>query len=83
MPRTEFHNRWSETDYVRYRVAEAKERSIRDLRERNLYLTISRQRQMIVIIVLFFVAFSIILLSFYLYRRRQQLLMEKEEEIER
>ena len=44
----QFLNRWSETDYVRYRVAEAKERSIRDLRERNLYLTISRQRQMIV-----------------------------------
>ena len=82
MDLVQFLNRWSETDYVRYRVAEAKERSIRDLRERNLYLTISRQRQMIVIIVLFFVAFSIILLSFYLYRRRQRLLLEKEEEIE-
>lgn len=78
----QFLNRWSETDYVRYRVAEAKERSIRDLRERNLYLTISRQRQMIVIIVLFFVALGICLLFIYLYRRRQRLLMEKEEEIE-
>ena len=67
MDLVQFHNRWSETDYVRYRVAEAKERSIRDLRERNLYLTISRQRQMIVV---------------YLYRRRQRLLLEKEEEIE-
>ena len=78
----QFLNRWSETDYVRYRVAEAKERSIRDLRERNLYLTISRQRQMIVIIVLFFIALGICLLFIYLYRRRQRLLMEKEEEIE-
>ncbi len=78
----QFLNRWSETDYVRYRVAEAKERSIRDLRERNLYLTISRQRQMIVIIVLFFVALGICLLFIYLYRRRQRLLLEKEEEIE-
>ena len=78
----QFLNRWSETDYVRYRVAEAKERSIRDLRERNLYLTISRQRQMIVVIVLFFVALGICLLFIYLYRRRQRLLMEKEEEIE-
>lgn len=82
MDLVQFHNRWSETDYVRYRVAEAKERSIRDLRERNLYLTISRQRQMIVIIVLFFVALGICLLFIYLYRRRQRLLMEKEEEIE-
>lgn len=78
----QFLNRWSETDYVRYRVAEAKERSIRDLRERNLYLTISRQRQMIVIIVLFFIALGICLLFIYLYCRRQRLLMEKEEEIE-
>ena len=82
MDLVQFHNRWSETDYVRYRVAEAKERSIRDLRERNLYLTISRQRQMIVIIMLFFVTLGGILLFVYLYRRRQRLLMEKEEEIE-
>ena len=82
MDLVQFHNRWSETDYVRYRVAEAKERSIRDLRERNLYLTISRQRQMIVIIMLFFVTLGGILLFVYLYRRRQQLLLEKEEEIE-
>ena len=67
---------------MRYRVAEAKERSIRDLRERNLYLTISRQRQMIVIIMLFFVTLGGILLFVYLYRRRQRLLLEKEEEIE-
>ena len=82
MDLVQFHNRWSEMDYVRYRVAEAKERSIRDLRERNLYLTISRQRQMIVIIMLFFVTLGGILLFVYLYRRRQRLLLEKEEEIE-
>ena len=81
-PLVQYHNRWSETDYVRYRVAEAKERSIRDLRERNLYLTISRQRQMIVIIMLFFVTLGGILLFVYLYRRRQRMLLEKEEEIE-
>ena len=67
---------------MRFRVAEAKERSIRDLRERNLYLTISRQRQMIVIIMLFFVTLGGILLFVYLYRLRQRLLLEKEEEIE-
>lgn len=81
-PLVQYHNRWSEKDYIRYRVAEAKERSIRDLRERNLYLTISRQRQMIVIIMLFFVTLGGILLFVYLYRRRQRLLLEKEEEIE-
>ncbi len=81
-PLVQYNNHWSEADYVRYRVAEAKERSIRDLRERNLYLTISRQRQMIVIIMLFFVTLGGILLFVYLYRRRQWLLLEKEEEIE-
>ena len=55
---------------------------VTDLRERNLYLTISRQRQMIVIIMLFFVTLGGILLFVYLYRRRQRLLLEKEEEIE-
>lgn len=81
-PLVQYNNHWSEKDYIRYRVAEAKERSIRDLRERNLYLTISRQRQMIVIIMLFFVTLGGILLFVYLYRRRQRLLLEKEEEIE-
>ena len=81
-PLVQYHNHWSEKDYIRYRVAEAKERSIRDLRERNLYLTISRQRQMIVIIMLFFVTLGGILLFVYLYRRRQRQLLEKEEEIE-
>ena len=81
-PLVQYHNHWSEKDYVRFRVAEAKERSIRDLRERNLYLTISRQRQMIVIIMLFFVTLGGILLFVYLYRLRQRLLLEKEEEIE-
>ena len=81
-PLVQYHNHWSEKDYIRYRVAEAKERSMSDLRERNLYLTISRQRQMIVIIMLFFVTLGGILLFVYLYRRRQRLLLEKEEEIE-
>ena len=47
-----------------------------------VYLTISRQRQMIVIIMLFFVTLGGILLFVYLYRRRQRMLLEKEEEIE-
>ena len=81
-PLVQYHNHWSEKDYIRYRVAEAKERSMSDLRERNLYLTISRQRQMIVIIMLFFVTLGGILLFVYLYRRRQRMLLEKEEEIE-
>ena len=67
---------------MRYRVAEAKERSIRDLRERNLYLTISRQRQMLFIVVLLFAGMGAILLIWGLSRRRKRLLLEKEEEIE-
>ena len=69
-PLVQYNNHWSEADYVRYRVAEAKERSIRDLRERNLYLTISRQRQMIVIIMLFFVTLGGILLAAFGERGR-------------
>ena len=76
-PLVQYHNHWSETDYVRYRVAEAKERSIRDLRERNLYLSISRQRQMIFIIVLLFVGAVLLILGFS--RRRKRMLIEKEE----
>ena len=81
-PLVQYHNHWSETDYVRYRVTEAKERSIRDLRERNLYLTISRQRQMLFIVVLLFAGMGAILLIWGLSRRRKRLLLEKEEEIE-
>jgi len=81
-PLVQYHNHWSEADYVRYRVAEAKERSIRDLRERNLYLTISRQRQMLFIVVLLFAGMGAILLIWGLSRRRKRLLLEKEEEIE-
>ncbi len=78
----QFLNRWSETDYVRYRVAEAKERSIRDLRERNLYLTISRQRQAMLIFALILIALAAWLLVVYIVRRRKRMLIEKEEEIE-
>ena len=82
MPLAQYNERWQETDYVRYRIAEAKERSMRDLRERNLYLTISRQRQIILMIAIIFLALGIIVLAWSLSRRRKRMLMEKEEEIE-
>ena len=81
-PLVEHNNRWSESDYVRYRVAEAKERSIRDLSERNLYLTISRQRLVIVMVLSAFLALGLLFLFLYLYNRRKRLLMQKEEEVE-
>ena len=82
MPLATYNTQWQDKDYIRYRVAEAKERSIRDLRERNLYLTISRQRQMLFIVVLLFAGMGAILLIWGLSRRRKRLLLEKEEEIE-
>jgi len=82
MPLAQYNNQWQETDYVRHRIAEAKERSMRDLRERNLYLTISRQRQVILLVSVVFLALGIIVLVWSLSRRRKRMLMEKEEEIE-
>ena len=82
MPLAQYNNQWQETDYVRYRIAEAKERSMRDLRERNLYLTISRQRQILLMIAIIFLALGIIVLVWSLSRRRKRMLIEKEEEIE-
>ena len=81
-PLVQYNNHWSEADYVRYRVAEAKERSIRDLRERNLYLTISRQRTAFGVMGLLMTVLALCALFFYLNRRRKQMLVEKEEEIE-
>ena len=81
-PLVQYNNRWSESDYVRYRVAEAKERSIRDLSERNLYLTITRQRLVIVLVLSLFLALGLLCLFLYLYNRRKRLLLQKEEEIE-
>ena len=81
-PLVQHNNRWSESDYVRFRVAEAKERSIRDLNERNLYLTISRQRLVIVLVLSLFFTLGLLFLFLYLYNRRKRLLLLKDEEIE-
>ncbi len=81
-PLTQYNNLWSEKDYIRYRIAEAKERSMRDLRERNLYLTISGQRQIILMIAIVFFALVIIAMVWSLSRRRKRMLIEKEEEVE-
>ena len=82
MPLAQYNNQWSEDDHVRYRISEAQERSVRDLRERNLYLTISRQRQVILFVSVVFIALAIIVLVLSLFRRRKRMLIEKEEEIE-
>ena len=82
MPLATYNNQWQENDYIRYRVAEAKERSMSDLREQVLRQKLAKQRQTVLIIGLVGVVFSLCLLFVYLYRRRQRLLLEKEEEIE-
>ena len=82
MPLATYNNHWQENDYIRYRVAEAKERSMSDLREQVLRQKLAKQRQTILIIGLVGVVLGLCLLSVYLYRRRQQMLLEKEEEIE-
>ena len=82
MPLATYNNQWQENDYIRYRVAEAKERSMSDLREQVLRQKLAKQRQTILIIGLVCVVLGLCLLLVYLYRRRQRLLLEKEEEIE-
>ena len=82
MPLATYNVRWQDKDYIRYRVAEAKERSMSDLREQVLRQKLAKQRQTILIIGLVGVVLGLCLLSVYLYRRRQRLLLEKEEEIE-
>ena len=82
MPLATYNTQWQDKDYIRYRVAEAKERSMSDLREQVLRQQLAKQRQTILIVGLVCVALGLCLLSVYLYRRRQRLLLEKEEEIE-
>ena len=82
MPLATYNNQWQDNDYIRYRVAEAKERSMSDLREQVLRQKLAKQRQTILIIGLVGVVLGLCLLSVYLYRRRQRMLLEKEEEIE-
>ena len=82
MPLATYNNQWQENDYSRYRVAEAKERSMSDLREQVLRQKLAKQRQTILIVGLVCMVFGLCLLLVYLYRRRQRLLIEKEEEIE-
>jgi hypothetical protein len=82
MPLATYNNQWQENDYIRYRVAEAKERSVSDLREQVLRQKLAKQRQTILIVGLVGVILGLCLLSVYLYRRRQRMLLEKEEEIE-
>ena len=82
MPLATYNNQWQENDYIRYRVAEAKECSMSDLREQVLRQKLAKQRQTILIVGLVCVVLGLCLLLVYLYRRRQRLLLEKEEEIE-
>ena len=82
MPLATYNNQWQENDYIRYRVAEAQERSMSDLREQVLRQQLAKQRQTILIVGLVGVVLGLCLLLVYLYRRRQRLLLEKEEEIE-
>ena len=82
MPLATYNTQWQDKDYIRYRVAEAKERSMSDLREQVLRQKLAKQRQTILIVGLVCVVLGLCLLSVYLYRRRQRLLLEKEEEIE-
>ena len=82
MPLATYNTQWQDKDYIRYRVTEAKERSMSDLREQVLRQKLAKQRQTILIVGLVCMVFGLCLLLVYLYRRRQRMLLEKEEEIE-
>jgi hypothetical protein len=82
MPLATYNTQWQDKDYIRYRVAEAKERSMSDLREQVLRQKLAKQRQTVLLVGLVCVVLGLCLLLVYLYRRRQRMLLEKEEEIE-
>ena len=82
MPLATYNTQWQDKDYIHYRVAEAKERSMSDLREQVLRQKLAKQRQTVLLVGLVCVVLGLCLLLVYLYRRRQRLLLEKEEEIE-
>ena len=82
MPLATYNTQWQDKDYIRYRVAEAKERSMSDLREQVLRQKLAKQRQTVLLVGLVCMVLGLCLLLVYLYRRRQRLLLEKEEEIE-
>lgn len=63
-------------------VAKAKERSLQQLREHELWLTVSRQRQFIFFLLLT-VGLTAVIIGLMVYlKRRRRLLAEKEEETE-
>ena len=62
-------------------IAEAKEKSIQMLREHELMLTVSRQRQLIFFLLLTLSLVGIIIVLFALVRHRKKLLVEKEKEM--
>ena len=82
MPLATYNTQWQDKDYIRYRVAEAKERSMSDLREQVLRQKLAKHRQTVLIVGLVCMVLGLCLLLVYLYRHRQRLLLEKEEEIE-
>ena len=66
----------------RQAVEKAKERSIQNLREHELLLTVSRQRQLIFFLLLTIGLLAVIIALSVLARRRKRLLREKEEEMQ-
>ena len=77
-----YANRMQGKNLRRDAIASAKERAIRQLREHELWLMVSRQQQFIVFILLTVGLTSVIIgLGVYLKRRRR-LLAEKEEEMD-
>lgn len=75
-------NKIEENQDKQQQILQAKERSKRDLHERNLQLTISKQKQSIALISLVFFISIVATFSILINDKRKRLIIEKEERAE-
>ena len=77
-----FVNSLQENAYKKQAITDAKEANNQELTEKNLKLTIEKQRTQIILTYVALALLLVIALSVFYYRRKKQQIIEKEEELE-